>query len=304
MRNIKFFILILVVCTIALSCEEQEKFGLNESEKGFNLRVIPDKTTFDISAGDPVINFTVYSDTRTIQSVQILVDFQKFGDENSTPIRLVKEFPGNQLGVTPSIDVPIKLSEFASAVGLSLDDLSGGDVFTIHNKVTMVDGRVYPDTLVLGANQYVNLENSFFTAANTTSFTSTLAIPVLCPFVAADAVGTYTVVTEETGVLWEEGHQVEVVQGPGENQVTIKDMFGYPQKFDVIVNVNPTTAVATIAMQTAWDTDEIGFNLGLASVRGTGLFFSCTGFMSVGLTHSYPGGEFSGTYLYEIRRNE
>lgn len=304
MRNIKYFILCLAVCAIALSCDEQDKLGLDESEKGFNLRVIPDKTTFDISEGDPVINFRIYSDTRTIQSVQILADFLKFGDENSTSIRLVKELPGDQLGVTPSIDVPIKLSEFASAIGLSLDDLSGGDVFTIHNKVTMVDGRVYPDTLVLGGNQFVNLENSFFTAANTTSFTSTLAVPVLCPFVAADAVGTYTVVTEEAGVLWEEGHQVEVVPGPGENQVTIKDMFGYPQGFDVIVNVNPATAVATIATQAAWDTDAIGFNLGLASVRGSGLFFSCTGFMSVPLTHSFPGGEFDGTYLYEMRRNE
>ena len=303
MGNIKFFILILTICAFALSCEEQDKFGLDESEKAFNLRVVPDKVTFDISAGDPVVNFTIYSDTRTIQSVQILVEFLKFGDENPTPIRLLKELPGDQLGVSPSINVPVKLSEFASAVGLSLDELSGGDVFTIHNKVTMADGRVYPDTLDLGGNQYVNVENSFFTAAGTTSFTSTLALPVLCPFVAADAAGTYTVITEEAEVLWAPGHQVEVVAGPGENQVTIKDMFGYPQKLDVIVDVNPATAVATIAKQVAWDSDEIGFNLGPASVRGQGLYFSCTGFMSVALTHSVASAEFNGTYLYEMRRN-
>jgi hypothetical protein len=288
---------------MALSCEEQEKFGYEESDKAFNLRVVPDRNTFDISLGDPEINFSLYSDTRTIQSVQILVEFLKFGAEESTTRVLLKELSGDQLGTSPSINVPIKLSEFAAAAGLTLDELSGGDLFTIHNKVTMSDGRVYPDTLALGDDEFVNLENSFFTAAGSTSFTTTLAFPVLCPFVIADAVGTYTVTNDEAGILWEDGHQVEIVDGPGQNQVTIKDMYGYPQAYDVVVNVNPETAVATVPKQVAWDSDAIGIGLGPGSIQGQGFYFSCTGFMTVTLTLSVSIGDFNGAYAYEITKN-
>ena len=50
----------------------------------------------------------------------------------------------------------------------------------------MADGRVYPYTLNLGGEDFLNVQNSFFTAAGTTSFTGTLNFPVLCPFIASE----------------------------------------------------------------------------------------------------------------------
>ena len=171
MKKLIFSFYIFAIGCLLLSCEEQEDFGINQADKAFNLRVAPDKNSFDISAGDPEINFTIYSDTKTIDHVEIFVDLVKFGSDGPTPRALLKEIPGNTLGNSPSTSVTVKLSEFVSALGLTLDDLGGGDLFNVYNEVTMSDGRVYPDTLEFGDEKFVNVENPFFTAAGTTSFT-------------------------------------------------------------------------------------------------------------------------------------
>jgi hypothetical protein len=261
----------------------------------------PDKNTFDISEGDPQINFTIFSDTKTIDNVKILVEFTAFGGDGPTAKTLLKELPGSSFASSPSTNVPIKLSEFAAAVGITLADIKGGDIFTIHNEVSMQDGRVYPDTLELGDDTYVNVENSFFTSAGSTSFTSTLSFPVLCPFVAADAVGTYVITRDDAEVFWEPNSEPVAVAGPGPNQVTFKNLFGHPQNYDVIVDVDPVTAVATVRKQAAWNSDNFGFGYGVASVEGTGLFFSCTGFITVDLDHSVEAGSF-GVYKLEMAK--
>ena len=196
--------------------------------------------------------------------------------------------------------MPVKLSEFAAAVGLTVSELGGGDIFTIHNEVIMNDGRVYPDSLELGDNKFVNVENSFFTAANSTSYTTTLSFAVLCPFVASEAAGTYEVTRDDAGVFLAD-HDPEVVAGPGPNQVTFKNLFAHPESYDVIVDVNPVTDVATVRKQVAWNTDNIGFGLGEASVEGEGLYFSCTGFVTLDLQHTVPGIDF-GTYKLEMTK--
>ncbi len=188
-----------------------------------------------------------------------------------------------------------------AALGLTLDDLGGGDLFNVYNEVIMSDGRVYPDTLEFGDEKFVNVENSFFTAAGTTSFTSTLVFAVLCPFVTEDAVGTYTITTDEAEVFCEADYEPVAVAGPGPNQITFKNLFGHPQNYDIVVDVDPETAVATVRKQTAWDSDNFGFGLGEATVEGEGVFFSCTGFITVDLDHSVADGSF-GVYKLELTK--
>jgi hypothetical protein len=301
MKQIIFSFLITAISVALLSCEDQGKLGIDESNKGFNLRVAPDKNTFDITAGDPEINFTIYSDTRTIEKVNIFVDLLQFGADGPTPRAVVKELPGNMFGTNPSVTVPIKLSEFAAAVGLTVDELGGGDLFTIHNQVVMNDGRVYPDSLKLGENKFVNVENSFFTAAGSTSYTTTLSFAVLCPFIASEAVGTYQITRDDAEVFFEAGYEPEVVAGPGENEVTFKNLFAHPQDYDIVVEVDPATDIATVRKQVAWDSDNFGFGLGEASIEGGGLYFSCTGFITLDLEHTVPGVNF-GTYKLEMTK--
>lgn len=303
MKQILYSAFVIVLCGLIFSCEEQEKFGITESEKGFNLRVVPNINSFDISAGDPEVNLTVYSDTKTIDHVEIYVELIQFGSDGPTPRALLKEIPGNTLGNSPSINLPIKLSEFVGAVGFTLDDLAGGDLFTIYNEVHMSDGRVYPDTLEFDGEEFVNLENPFFTAKATTSFTTSLSFPVLCPFVTADAVGTYSISRDDLEVAFDAAYKPEVVAGPGPNQVTVVNMLGHPQGYDIIVDVNPATDIATVRAQKGWHSGNFDFPFGEIFVEGGGFYFSCTGFLTLDLAHNLADGRTFGTFRIEFTKD-
>jgi hypothetical protein len=302
MKQLLFLSYILAIACLISACEEQGKLGVDQSDKAFNLRMAPDKNSFDISAGDPEVVFTIYSDTKTIDHVDIFVDLLQFGGDGPTERALLTQIPGSSLGNSPSTTVTLKLSQFVGAVGLTLDDLGGGDLFNIYNEVTLADGRIYPDTLELGGEEFVNVENPFFTAAGTTSFTTTLAFPVLCPFVVADAVGTYSISRDDAEVAYDPAHTPEVIAGPGPNQVTVVNMLGHPQGYDVIVDVNPATDVATVSAQTGWHSGNFGFPFGEISVEGGGFYFSCTGFLSLDLAHNLADGRTFGTFRIEFTK--
>jgi len=293
MKQIFYSFFILAIGASMVACEEQGKFGLDESEKAFNLRLAPDKGSFDISQGDPSINFTMFSDNKNITTIKIYVDLLQFGNDAPTKRAVLKEIPGNVFTNAASTVVPIKLSEFVGAVGLSLDDLAGGDIFTIYNEVNLADGRVYPDSLEFDGEKFVNVENSFFTAAGSTSFTGTLSFPVLCPFVATEAAGTYSITRDDFEIAWDPDHKPVIVAGPGPNQVTIRNMLGHPPgTYDVIVDVNPVTDVATVKKQAAWDSGNYGLPYGDGFVEGDGFYFSCTGFLTLDLEHTVSAGTY------------
>jgi hypothetical protein len=300
MKQILYSFFILAFGASMIACEEQGKFGLDESEKAFNLRLAPDKGSFDISQGDPSINFTMYSDNKNIETITILVELLQFGEEEPTRRAILKEIPGNLFSDAASTVVPIKLSEFVGAVGLTLDDLAGGDIFTIYNQVNLNDGRVYPDTLEFDGEEFVNVENSFFTAAGSTSFTGTLSFPVLCPFVASEAAGTYSITRDDFEIALDPEHQPEVIAGPGANQVTYVDMLAHG--YDVVVDVDPVTDVATVKKQLAWDPGNYGLPYPGGFVEGEGFYFSCTGFLTLDLEHTVSAGTY-GTFRIEFTKN-
>ena len=302
MKQLLYSVFVIVSAMMISSCEEQEEFGLAQSDKGLNLRVAPDKNSFDISAGDPEINFTIYSETKTIDKVTIYVDLIKFGSDGPTPQALLKEIPGNLLGNSPSANVQMKLSEFVGAVGLTLEDLGGGDIFNIYNQVTLNDGRVYPDTLEFDGDEFANVENAFFTAAGTTSFTTTLTFPVLCPFVTADAVGTYSISRDDFEIAFDPSYKPEIIAGPGPNQITIVDMLSHPPGYNIIVDVNSATDVATVKSQKGWDSANYGLPFGEILVEGGGFFFSCTGFLTLDLAHNLADGRSYGTFRIELTK--
>jgi hypothetical protein len=299
MRNLIYPALLFLMGIMVFSCKEQEEFGIAQSEKGFNLRVTPDIGSFDISKGDPDINFTVYTDNTNIDKLTVMVELFQFGSDGPTQQKVLTEVPGSSLSKAGSV-VSLKLSDFVGAVGLTLEDLAGGDVFTIYNVVSMNDGRKYPDTLTLGDKRYVNIENSFITSSGTTSYTATLSFPVLCPFVTTEAIGTYSVIVDEFETYLAPGYKPELVAGPGPNQVTFKNLFGHPENYDVIIEVNPTTDVATVIKQPAWHSANFGLSYGVASVEGSGFFFSCTGFVTLELKHSVAAGTFGGGQAFTL----
>lgn len=294
--------LIPVLCVVVLfSCTSDNEFGEEQSARALNFRMVPSVPSIDISAGDPDMTFTMYSENNNIDRVTILVELLQFANNELTPRATLSEIDGGTITNDGSSQVTFALSDFTSVLGLSNDDLNGGDIFTVYNIVTMEDGTVYPDTIELGGEKFLNIEQAFVTAGATTSFTTNLSFPVLCPFVVSDAVGMYALTRDDLEASWDPNYQPEVVAGPEPNQVIFKNMFGHPQGYDIVVDVNPVTDVATVKKQVAWHSGNFGLPYGEASVEGSGLYFSCTGFITLDLEHTVSAGSF-GTYKVEFTK--
>lgn len=299
----KYFFKIIPALWIAVlvACSSDNEFGIEQSEQTLNFRMVPDVGSFDIAAGDPALTFTMFTENSDIDHVTIWVELFKFKNDSITPRAILSEIDGSMLNNEGSSKVTFNLSDFTGALGLSNSDLDGGDIFTIYNIVAMNDGRAYPDTLALGEDKFINVENALITTSVSTSLTTNLSFPVLCPFVISEAVGMYAITRDDAGVVTDPGHLTEVVPGPGPNQVIFKNMYGHPEGYDVLVEVNPVTDVATVKKQVGWHSSNLGLPFGPGSVEGGGFYFSCTGFITVDLEYTVAAGSF-GTYKFELTK--
>jgi hypothetical protein len=187
-----YYSMILLAVVILAGCEKQEEFGLEQSDTGFNFRMIPDNRAFNLADANPKVNFTMYSETGNIRKVNIVVELFQFLNNARTSRFNLKEIDGATLTNDGTSKVSISLSEFAEAVGVDVGELGGGDVFTIYNVVELTNGNVYPDTIKLGGKDFINTENAFYTSGNTTSYTGQLNFPMVCS-VSSPFTGTYAV---------------------------------------------------------------------------------------------------------------
>jgi hypothetical protein len=195
---------------VLFACEEQGKLGLDESEVGFNFRMIPNATSFNLVDEDPSITFTMYSETNNIKKVNVVVELYQFLSNSRTWRFNLAEIDGATITNDGTSKITIPLSTFTNVTGVDPTTLGGGDVFTIYNVVELENGRVYPDTIDLGGKKYINTENSYFPSGATTSFTGQLNFPMVCP-VSSPFTGTYTVTD---GCGWFNG-EVQLAQVEG-----------------------------------------------------------------------------------------
>jgi hypothetical protein len=184
--------IVLLSLAVLIGCEQQQEFGLAQSQTGFNFRMIPDVRSFNLADPNPTVNFTMYSETGNIRKVDVVVELFQFLNDASTARFPVKQIDGSALTNDGSSKLSISLQEMADAVNVDVSELGGGDVFTIINVVELENGNVYPDTLLLGGEEFINSENSFSTAGATTSYTAQLNFPMVCS-VSSPFTGTYTI---------------------------------------------------------------------------------------------------------------
>ncbi|SKC50332.1 hypothetical protein SAMN05660236_1065 [Ohtaekwangia koreensis] len=177
---------------ILFACEEQGELGLDESDEGFNFRMVPSATSFNLADEDPSVTFTMYSETDNIKKVNVIVELYQFLNDAKTWRFNLAEIDGATIKNDGTTKITIPLSSFANATGIDPATLGGGDVFTIYNVVELENGNVYPDTLELGGKTYINTENSFYPSGGTTSYTGQLNFPMVCS-VSSPFTGTYTV---------------------------------------------------------------------------------------------------------------
>ena len=158
-------------------------------------------------------------------------------------------------------------------------------------------------------NQIITTDGRTFDLSNTAAFESQSAynmamrweVSVVCSFDAAASAGDY-VIEVDTWQDYSPGDVVPdaIVAGPGANQLTMNvypsPAYGTPVN-PIIIDVDPTTGNATVPKV------EYGEYSGTVySAEGTGIVFSCTGSISLTLTHSAGGG--SGVYKLVMQKNE
>ena len=179
-----------------------------------------------------------------------------------------------------------QVSDFIEDINLTLADVSAGDQF-----------QFYIDTVWMDDGGYFTLANtSDAIVINRGDFAWTVFVG--CPsWSVEDAVGTYSVVTDDFAGWWNTfPYDVEVVAGPGEGEVTILDFYEHPNPdnpgtpYDVVVQVDAGSSVATIARQAAFHTGNWGLPYGEGRVDGGGFWFSCAGFVTLDIQHTVDIG--------------
>ncbi len=197
-------------------------------------------------------------------------------------MKSVNSFPSN---------LTITIDEIASAAGIKKEDINPGDRVDIEATVTNSDGLIFTSADFTGdlfnPGERQAMQYSVF---------------FLCPWNESEAVGKYLIVRDDFETTLDIAREIEAVAGPGENEITFKNLFSHPEGYDVTVAVpDPSTAVATVAKQAAWHCDNFGCPYGEGRVEGGGLFFSCSGFLTLTLSHTVDAGGF-GDFALDLQK--
>lgn len=295
-KFLKYIFIGLTLSLSAISCRDEEAVRFPELQSGANARVAIDPEYAFFNGGDienTYVQFDVYTQNNDIEE---FIYTATYNDVSSTdmysPVEILR-IPGSQIQNGQVSDVQVSAAELAAAFELpgGASYLNGGDNFIVSQSVRLTDGRV------------ISAENSApsITGGNNASFTSQFVLAVACAsFDVTEAVGSYSIVRDDIEVALD--FDLQVIAGPGENQVTLVDLFGHPQQFNVVLTVDPETSAATVAKQQAWDSGQFALPYGIASVEGSGTFFSCAGFLTLSLEHTVALGSF-GNYTLELVKN-
>jgi hypothetical protein len=117
---------------------------------------------------------------------------------------------------------------------------------------------------------------------------------ITCPFNAPVA-GNYKVLQDDWED-WSPGNIVQVLDGPGANQINLSKVWPNPAYGDIvnplIVNIDPATGTAKVPLVTFANNYP-----GTATAQGAGdddvagYVFSCTGFITLTMNVTYNGGD-------------
>ena len=227
----------------------------------------------------------------TIASSKVSVKVDKYGSDvdkinlyvvagaNSSPAawKLIKTVPFTGAGTVLSATS----QEVATALGITVGDLTPGNYYTFYNEVIAKDGKKF---------NVSNAGNALATNSNYNACFQWEAY-VTCPFIAPIA-GNYKVIRDDWAD-WAAGDIVSVTDGPGANQVNLSAVWPNPAYGDIssplIVDVTPANGTAKVPLVT------FGVYPGTATAQGAkagdvaGYVFSCTGFITLTMQVKYNG---------------
>ncbi len=286
MKLKNFYIALFVLPLFVLSCESDFAPPHDITGKGgfvrFDAELSDINTTIDLGDPSGVFSAPLTAPGGNVRSYEINFTLVQPGKGSSGPFTLktLTDFP-TTLTIAPQ--------EVATAAGVDLADLGGGDRIDIEASVTNEDGITFTsddftgDLFNPGQRQAMQYSVFFF-----------------CPFDVQEAVGEYLIVRDDFGTTLDPDRLITAQAGPGENEITFINLFSHPEEYDVTVRVDdPSTAVARVDKQAAWHCDNFGCPYGEGRVEGGGLFFSCSGFLTLDLQNTVDAGSF-GTFRLEM----
>lgn len=205
-------------------------------------------------------------------------------DPDESNWKLVKE-----VAVTDSVfTLAVTGAELASALGIPVSDIQPGQQYTFYNQMVTVDGRVFD---ISNTEDDIEGQPAFNSVFNWTA-------TVVCPY-TQNMTGQFTIAVDD----WDGnvGGDIEVVAGPGENEITLKTPFPFADDpKDVIVSIDPVTGFATVAKQVYGGYP--GFpDISVQSVGSNNFVFSCKETLDITLNHTSAAGNF-GNYRYVLVR--
>lgn len=235
MKTLSYF-LALAVISVLIACEDEDKIRIPEFQTAANMRLVvdPDHTqinfqtvTTDYFAAD------AYSENKDIDKVEITVQYQD-------QIKIMQTWSQADFE-DGHARMEFDANDFATAFGVpGFVDASNGGNFAVRPIVYLTDGRIYPDYVIVSAqDSFLNVGTGPQGAANG-AFTFQVNTAITCT--PLDISGTYQVVSatgmstdgccpDETTVS---GNIVEVV-ATSETVFSVSDITGglYLEWYDV-----------------------------------------------------------------------
>ena len=271
LKNIFF---IFTTFIVLMSCEDDDKNPLfvDKNPDNFGVFVTIEQQTLVIDFTNPesTYDFTIMAPADNVTEYRLRV--ARTSGETVSDTVLVESattFPAN---------FSVSAADLANALSISTEDLSPGDKFDFISEATGINGEVASFANLTGDATGPGMFQGF----NHTTFLS-------CPFVASDAVGSYSVTNDGFG---QANASFEVISGPDDGTVTVTGLF--EQDFDISVDIE--TGIATIPRQPV-KADFFGFEGGNINTSATSFFFSCTGAVILTLQYTVDLGSFGSESL-------
>lgn len=290
MKAIKY-VLILGLALGFGSCSDSSLDPWKDITAGDGMMVIADEIL------SPVYNFTDLANAKFEYTISVpgnnAAKYELYASLNGGTTSLVKTittFPGK---------VTVTAQELATALGITTGAFKAGDQVNFFATVTRNDGVVFSHKTIDGDVENPGMKDAY-----------TFVTYFSCPFLPAEAAGTYVVTKDAWQDYAADGTEELVVEAAGDS-VVIKGLYSTAWKgkaneatmpwreLNVAVKVNLTTGIASVDPRRAyhatwWGTSPAFITYGWANVDGSGFVFSCSGIITLNLQHRVNTGTFGG----------
>ena len=191
MKTFSYLITFCLALVVLISCEDEDRIRIPEYKTAANMRLVVDPEHVQInyqSVSTDYFAFDAYSENKDIDKVEFTVQYKE-------SMKLFRTLGQSDFS-TGKARIELHASEFADLFGVpGFADGSRGGNFTIRPFVYLTDGRIYPDYVVVSAqDSFLNVGTGPLGAANG-AFTFKINTLITCAPV--DISGTYVVVSSK-----------------------------------------------------------------------------------------------------------